>query len=136
MNGPLRASASVARLKQTRAREYAVRFVFGGLVTVGAGVAASVWGPVVGGLFLAFPSILPASLTLVAKHARLTGAAGADGLGAVMGSLGLVAFALVGWGLSERLSAVVVLLLACAAWLIVALGTWAIFQLRRHRCAT
>jgi hypothetical protein len=136
VNGPLRASASVVRLKQTRAREYAVRFVFGGLVTVGAGVAASVWGPVVGGLFLAFPSILPASLTLVAKHARLTGAAGADGLGAVMGSLGLVAFALVGWGLSERLSAVVVLLLACAAWLIVALGTWAIFQLRRHGCAT
>jgi Protein of unknown function (DUF3147) len=132
MKTPLLASASLARLKQTQPREYAVRFVFGGLVTVGAGLVASAWGPVAGGLFLAFPSILPASLTLVAKHARLTAAAGADALGAVMGSLGLLAFALVGWAMSPRLPAVAVLILACAAWLIVALGAWAAFQARRR----
>jgi Protein of unknown function (DUF3147) len=54
-----------AGLKKAKPWEYVVRFFFGGLVTALAGLVAKVWGPVVGGLFLAFPAILPASLTLV-----------------------------------------------------------------------
>ena len=136
MNGPLRASAVPRRVKQTTTGEYAIRFLFGGLVTVGAGLVATRWGPVVGGLFLAFPSILPASLTLVKKHSKLRGAAGANGLGAGLGSLGLLAFALVGWASGASVPAWLVLLLASIVWVVLAGAAWAAFQrwhLGRHR---
>ena len=57
-------------MKETKWYEYAIRFVFGGSITVMAGVIAEKFGPVVGGLFLAFPAIFPASATLVEKHER------------------------------------------------------------------
>jgi Protein of unknown function (DUF3147) len=55
---------------ETKWYEYAVRFMFGGLITAIAGVIAKTFGPVVGGLFLAFPAIFPASATLIEKHER------------------------------------------------------------------
>ena len=99
-------------LRQTRWYEY-----LGGAMTVIAGLIAARFGPVVGGLFLAFPAIFPASATLIEKHVRerkekkgLLGArrgkeaaaldaAGAalDAAGAALGSFGLAAFALVIW---------------------------------------
>ena len=57
-------------LRQTRWYEYLVRFVLGGAMTVVAGLIAARFGPVVGGLFLAFPAIFPASATLIEKHVR------------------------------------------------------------------
>jgi Protein of unknown function (DUF3147) len=57
-------------LRQTRWYEYLVRFVLGGAMTVVAGLIAARFGPVIGGLFLAFPAIFPASATLIEKHAR------------------------------------------------------------------
>src|SRR5260370_19631823 len=99
-----------AGLKETRWHEYAVRFVAGGIITVIAGLIARKWGPGVGGLFLAFPAIFPASATLIEKHERkrkqnkglhgekrAADAAAVDALGAAMGSLGLIAFADVCW---------------------------------------
>jgi hypothetical protein len=56
---------SVDGLKKTKPWEYLVRFAMGGAITVATGIVAHVWGPLVAGLFLAFPAILPASLTLV-----------------------------------------------------------------------
>ena len=50
-------------LGQTRWYEYLVRFVLGGAMTVVAGLIAARFGPVIGGLFLAFPAIFPASAT-------------------------------------------------------------------------
>ena len=58
----------LSRLRKAHAWELALRFTFGGLVTVGTGLVAHRWGPSIGGLFLAFPSILPASLTLTKRH--------------------------------------------------------------------
>src|SRR5260370_39730759 len=55
-------------LKETRPHEYAVRFVFGGLTTVIAGLIAKRFGPSIGGLFLAFPAILPAGASLIESH--------------------------------------------------------------------
>ena len=55
-------------LRRTRWYEYALRFFFGGAVTVVAGMIAKRYGPVFGGLFLAFPAIFPASATLMEKH--------------------------------------------------------------------
>jgi hypothetical protein len=125
-------------LREIRWYEYAVRFALGGAMTTIAGLIAVHFGPVVGGLFLAFPAIFPASATLIEKHARerkekagLSGvrrgrdAAALDAVGAALGSLGLAAFGAVIWLEIER-SAPVALLLATAAWLAVAVLGWAV----------
>lgn len=57
-------------LRQTRWHEYLARFVLGGAMTLIAGLIAARFGPVVGGLFLAFPAIFPASATLIEKQVR------------------------------------------------------------------
>jgi Protein of unknown function (DUF3147) len=66
----MKVSANFSALKKTKWYEYAVRFLLGGTVTVVAGLLAKHYGPVFGGLFLAFPAIFPASATLVDKHER------------------------------------------------------------------
>src|SRR2546430_2509814 len=96
--------------RKTKWYEYAIRFVFGGTVTAAAGLIAKEFGPGIGGLFLAFPAIFPASATLIEKHekkkkeeegfegaTRGKEAASIDAAGAAMGSIGLLAFALVVW---------------------------------------
>jgi hypothetical protein len=126
---------------QTRWNEYFVRFVLGGTMTVVAGLLAARFGPVVGGLFLAFPAIFPASATLIEKHVRerkekagLRGArrgkeaAALDAAGAALGSFGLAAFGLVIWVLIVR-SPAWALALAAVSWLAVAMLAW---QVRRH----
>ena len=97
-------------LRESRWYEYVVRFVFGGTVTALAGIIAKRFGPEIGGLFLAFPAIFPATATLIEKHerrkkeeagqdgtARGRAAAGVDAAGAAMGSVGLAVFAIVVW---------------------------------------
>ncbi len=123
-------------LRDIRWYEYAIRFVLGGAMTVIAGLFAGHFGPVVGGLFLAFPAIFPASATLIETHERerkekagLSGvrrgkeAAALDAAGAVLGSVGLAAFAVVIWLLTEQ-SPSLALVLATAAWLTVAVLAW------------
>jgi hypothetical protein len=101
---------NAAALRQTQCYEYFVRFALGGAMTVIAGLIAARFGPVIGGLFLAFPAIFPASATLIEKHVRerkekagLRGArrgkeaAALDAVGAALGSFGLAAFGLVIW---------------------------------------
>ena len=39
-------------MRRTKLHEYAVRFVFGGLITAAAGLIAHRYGPGIGGLFL------------------------------------------------------------------------------------
>src|SRR5580658_1303714 len=99
-------------LKQTKWHEYALRFAIGGVITVIAGMIARKWGPGIGGLFLAFPAIFPASATLIEKHERQkkqekglhgeergTDAAAIDALGTAFGSVGLMGFAGICWWL-------------------------------------
>jgi hypothetical protein len=51
----------LSAIRQTRWHEYLVRFVLNGAMTIVAGLIAARFGPVIGGLFLAFPAIFPAS---------------------------------------------------------------------------
>jgi hypothetical protein len=108
----MRVSFDFSALARTRWYEYGVRCVFGGAITLITGLLAKRYGPVFGGLFLAFPAILPASATLVEKHERekkqaagtsrtIRGrqAAALDARGAAMGSAGLMVFAFVVWKL-------------------------------------
>jgi uncharacterized membrane protein (GlpM family) len=142
---PVTIKIDPAGLKDTRWHEYLLRFVAGGLVTVIAGVIARKWGPGVGGLFLAFPAIFPASATLIEKHERQrkqekglhgeergTDAAAIDALGAAMGSTGLMAFAGICWWLIPRYPAPLAFGGATVAWLLVSFSTWAIRQRRRR----
>ena len=61
---------AISALREVHCYEFAVRFALGGAMTVMAGAIATRFGPAVGGLFLAFPAIFPASVTLVEKHVR------------------------------------------------------------------
>ena len=127
---------NLSALRETRWYEYLIRFALGGAMTVIAGIIADRFGPIVGGLFLAFPAIFPASATLIEKHVReqkervgLSGtrrgreAAALDAAGATLGSFGLAAFALIIWLLIERAPASA-LALATAVWLAVAVLAW------------
>ena len=116
-----------------------MRFLFGGLVTVAAGLIAQHFGPSVGGLFLAFPAIFPASATLVEKHeiqkkkqVGLSGArrgaqaAALDAAGAGLGSIGLIGFAIFVWQLIDKESAPAILCGATLLWLILSTAIWRI----------
>ena len=72
--------------------EIAIRFAFGAGIALVAAVVGAVLGPKAGGLFLAFPAVLPATLTLLEKKEGTT-KAWADASGGVLGAVGLAAFA-------------------------------------------
>jgi uncharacterized membrane protein (GlpM family) len=61
-------SVDFSSLRDARWHQFMVRFILGGTVTLCTGLIAQHWGPVIGGLFLAFPAIFPATVTLVARH--------------------------------------------------------------------
>ena len=94
-----------------------------------AGLIAKEYGPVVGGLFLAFPAIFPATSTLIesserekkiekGKSGRMRGrlVAALDARGAIWGSVGLICFAAFIWKLLPGWNAVGNLLAALAVW--------------------
>jgi hypothetical protein len=129
--------ADFPALKKTKWHEYAVRFLLGGSVTVIAGLLAKYFGPVFGGLFLAFPAIFPASATLVDKHERQKKQragirhttrgrqmAGVDAAGAALGSLGLATFAYLIWKMLPVWNVAAVFIAAVAAWLCVSVALW------------
>lgn len=83
-------------LRSIRPREYAIRFGFGAAVALVAALIGQAVSLRAGGLLLAFPAILPATLTLIEKKEGRRRAQD-DDLGAIAGGAGMVAFALVGW---------------------------------------
>jgi hypothetical protein len=133
----MRVSIHLSALRKTKLYEYIVRFVFGGAVTVLAGLVAKKYGPVLGGLFLAFPAIFPASATLVEKHERekkkkagiaktIRGrqAAALDAYGAALGAVGLFLFAVVVWLFLREYNVSLVLFAATAMWTLVSVLLW------------
>ena len=132
-------------LRRTTWDEYLSRFLFGGAITLIAGILANRYGPVFGGLFLAFPAIFPSSVTLVEKNERqkkrragiprtIRGrlAAAVDARGAAMGSIGLACFGLVVWKLLPRWRPALVLLVASLIWFAVSFLIW---RARKFRLA-
>jgi hypothetical protein len=114
---------AVAQLRTTKPWELGLRFVFGGSIAVGIHMIANAWGPAVAGLFLAFPAILPATLTLVKRHGGRAEAID-DARGARLGSIGLAAFAVIVALLAGHIAAPLVLALAAVTWLVVDVGLW------------
>ena len=133
----MRISFDFSALKRTRWYEYALRLFFGGAVTVATGLIAKHYGPVFGGLFLAFPAVFPAGATLVEKHEtekkRRAGiidnerglkAAALDARGASLGSLGLACFGIAAWRLLPAWNVALALSVALAVWLLLAVLFW------------
>ena len=124
-------------LKQTKPMEYISRFVFGGLVTILAGLVADHFGPVIGGLFLAFPGIFPAGVSLVEKHKTerekaegklgtrsARGQASVEAAGASVGTIGLIGFALVLWQGLPAHPFLNMMLMAGATWIAMSWLFW------------
>jgi hypothetical protein len=124
-------------LKQARWWQFAVRFFLGGVVTVCTGVIAQRFGPAVGGLFLSFPAIFPATATLIERHerekkskagingqARGRKAAALDAAGAIFGGWGMLCFGCAAWLTLTRYSTGLALTLAAILWLIVSASLW------------
>lgn len=104
-------------------RDLLIRFGFGAAVSAIAGVFTVVFGVEIGGIFLAFPAILPATLTLVEKEEEQRKAEDLD-VGAIIGAVALIAFAVVGWSLFPAVGAPPTLVAAGATWLVVAVGVY------------
>jgi Protein of unknown function (DUF3147) len=130
---------NLGSLKETRGHEYLVRFVFGGLCTAVAGLVAKRYGPGIGGLFLAFPTIFPASVTMIENHEKRRKAeAGADGAlrgrlaasidasGTALGCVGLAAFAVIVWRSLTLCNAFGAIALAVTCWAALSYLLWAI----------
>jgi hypothetical protein len=109
---------------------------------------AKSFGPVLGGLFLAFPAIFPATATLVEKHEKeKKRVAGIDGVnraryavalearGATMGSIGLICFAIVVWRFLSGGAKWLILLSAILAWAATSILLWQIYRLRLNKSA-
>ena len=132
-DGDPQPSVDPGALKKHGPSDYVTRFLFGAGISAVAGIVGAIFGSKVGGVLLGFPAILPASLTLIErKEGR--GEAAVDAMAAILGSVALIAFAVVAGLTLMRLPAVLALLLAVAAWLVVALGLYvSILWLPRRR---
>jgi hypothetical protein len=128
-------------LKQAHWYEFVLRFALGGAITVASALISRRWGPVVGGLFLAFPVIFPAGATLIERHEterkRKAGiqcerrgrkAAAVDAAGAKLGACALAGFAAVAMSASSHPSAWT-LAVAALTWATIAGALW---WLRHH----
>jgi MFS family permease len=131
-------------LQSTKPHEYTIRFFFGGIITAAAGVIAMRYGPVIGGLFLAFPAIFPASVTLIESHetkkkqdAGFDGtrrgriAAGIEAAGTSLGAAALLLFAFILYRLLPSHNPALTLVAASLAWLTLATLLWLLVK-RRH----
>ena len=138
----MRIHAHLSAVHNIRGREYAVRFFFGGCVTAAAALIARKFGPIIGGLFLAFPAIFPASVTLLAKHEQekkrqhgLDGtergkiAAALDARGAAIGSCALFLFALTMWLSFATWTLGSSLFLSVGVWFVSSILIWRVRQM-------
>jgi hypothetical protein len=131
----------VSSLSENKPRGYALRFLFGGTCTAVAGLIASRYGPVVGGLFLAFPAIFPAAASLIQNDEkrrkakigmdgsnRGRDAAALDAFGATLGCIGLIGFALSLWKLAVVIPPPATLGIAFASWALISFGAYWVRQ--------
>lgn len=110
-------------LNQVRLGGMALRFAAGALTSVCAGGVTLLFGPRIGGILLAFPAILVASLTLIEQDDGVEEAR-EDARGAMAGGAAMTLFALVAALLFGHLPGALVLALAALTWVTVAFGLY------------
>jgi hypothetical protein len=135
----MRIQVRLQSLRELTWRSAILRFLFGGSITLITGYLGKKYGPSVAGLFLAFPAIFPAAVTLIAKDereekaaagfdGRIRGrlAAAIDAYGTALGTIGLFAFALFAWHLLPVMHAATALAISAAVWLVTVILVWLI----------
>ena len=133
----MRIHFSSSVLRHIKPHEYLTRFLLGGVLSLASAWLGHRLGAAIGGLFLAFPAIFPASATLVEKHEREKKrragisdshrgrlAAAIDARGAALGSLGSLAFAVVAWQMLTRYPLALALTCSILIWLVVSIIAW------------
>ncbi len=113
-------------------KDYVVRFAFGAAIALVAGLLGMWLGPKFGGVFLGFPAILPASLTLIQKKDGKEQAA-IDSEGAVLGAVGFVGFAIAVALLVVRVGVVPTVIVALIVWTAIAVALYALARIVFHR---
>lgn len=126
---PERPSFSIRRVREVGLRALAIRFLVGALTSVVSGAATLGFGARAGGILLAFPAILAASLTLIAREEDRAEAR-EDARGAVMGGLAMAAFAAIAAVTLGHLNPALALLLATVGWFAGAVGGYCVAWLR------
>ncbi|WP_433411819.1 DUF3147 family protein [Microtetraspora malaysiensis] len=132
MSPSMRIRVEPAHLKKITKREMAVRFVFGAVISVAAALIGRAWGEVTGGVFLAFPAILAATLTLIQHEEHNRRPAAQDARGAILGAVGMIVYAACVWVLATRIPTPLALLAGLGAWAVVSAAlyflVWDIFR--------
>ena len=128
-SGEERITFEVSRLRDLDFGDLAVRFAFGFLISAVVGAIGLATGDRIAGLFLAFPAILPASLTLIARKDG-EDEAKVDAVGACFGSAGLAAYGAASWFLLPRMGPTPAELVALVAWGVVAIGGYLVVRSR------
>lgn len=124
---------SADSLRRAPMRDLAVRFAFGAAISIVASLISIFFGFRVGGLMLAFPVILPATLTLIEQEESEAHAA-EDDVGSTLGAVGLAAFGAVAWWLLPRAGGAVALVAAAMAWLGTSTGLYFGIRAIAARC--
>jgi hypothetical protein len=119
----------VGKVLKAKPRDLLVRFMTGAVTSIGAGAVALVFGARTGGIFLAFPAILAASLTLVEQKEDGVDAR-EDARGAIVGGGAMGLFALVVALTVMQVSGALALLIGAAVWLVSAVAIYALLWWR------
>jgi hypothetical protein len=120
----------IAELRKTPRRDLVIRFLAGAVTSVVSGVTTIAFGPRVGGVLLAFPAILAASLTLIEQQEDGVEAR-EDARGAIAGGCAMAMFALVAELTLGHVAGGLALVIAAAAWIAVAFGLYFALWWRR-----
>jgi hypothetical protein len=118
-------------VRQMDRKQASVRFAAGAGASLAAALVSQFFGSRVAGPLLALPAILIASLTFIADEDGVRSAID-DSRGAVLGGIGLVAFAVVAWQLLGSLPTWLVLVAATAAWAATSLLLYGLQRLVRR----
>ncbi len=133
----VRIGCDFSKLAKTKPTEYLTRFLFGCAITLLFSLITKWAGPVIGGLFLAFPGIFPPGSSFVEKKEeerkqavgmhgtqRARALASAHAVGASAGTFGLMGFAAIVWLGLPRYGLAPSLAVGTAAWIGLSIGAW------------
>ncbi len=124
----------LSRLRDVKPLHLAIRFGFGAGISTLAALVSIWFGARVGGALLAFPAILPATITLIAEQQSQQDA-DETAIGALVGAPALPAFAVVVAVLTTVIGTALALGVAAAAWCAVAAGLFVMSQRLRLAAA-
>ena len=108
-------------LREIRPGALAARFAFGFAVSVVAGLIGVAAGQRAGGVMLAAPAVLPATLTIIERHEG-RGPAVTEVEGSVPGAVALIGFAVVAAAVTARIPVAGALFAALATWAALAIA--------------